>query len=564
MNRMTQAHPILSRRALVRRATASGLAVSAAAFADACSGGASKPSSPGATEATRPPQGTQEAVSGETPKPGGVFAIVDNVAATHRSPYHSGFEASLARPMFQDYYDVLWAKRLTGPDPLKLELAESYEQVDPTHVVVKIKKGTLFHNRAPVNGREVTAEDIAQDIAFVRDLNGKANYNTTFVRGDLTGQPQVIDPYTLRFETKGPRAYFFDADQVAVSIVPKEMLNESTLKESIQIGSGPWEFKDERQNSSYEAKRNESYRVKGRPYPDGVKLTIVPEQTSMEAAFRSRQSMRLRFAGVKDRDAVSKDLGKDIFVQAAPAYNVVGLVLNVFRKEWQDVRVREAIWKAIDRQRLINVVQFGDGFIDGYIPSDFKEIGLQRPEIEPFMTLDRAKAKQLLTAAGFPFDKEFIMPLPVESQFYVDSGRLMGEDLAQVGVKVRLEPIQRALFIQRIGVEPGDYDISLWPFQGSNIRQQMRLLHSHEGAFQETFSLNDPEIDALVEKHEQELNAQEWQKIGQQIQRLQFQRWGNFIPTYDYNNYTGYYSFVKGQDYTPGARNYQLNRWLDS
>jgi ABC-type transport system substrate-binding protein len=103
----------------------------------------------------------------------------------------------------------------------------------------------------------------------------------------------------------------------------------------------------------------------------------------------------------------------------------------------------------------------------------------------------------------------------------------------------------------------------MWPFQGSNIRQQMRLLHSKEGAFQECFSLNDPEIDALVEKHEQELNTQEWQKIGLQIQRLQFQKWGNWIPTYDYNNYTGYYAFVKGMDFTPGGRNFQINRWLD-
>jgi len=531
-------------------------------LAAAC-GGDDEQSPSGAVEATRPPQ-TQIAAATEAPKPGGIYLNIDNVAATHRSPYHSGYEASQVRPMFQDYYDVLWAKRLTGPDPLKLELAESFEQVDPTHVVVKIKRGTFFHNRPPANGREVVAEDIAQDIALVRDNNvSKANYNTTFIRGDLTGPPEVVDPYTLRFETRGPRAYFFDSDQVAISIVPREMLNESTLKESPQLGSGPWEFKDERQASSYEAKRFDNYRVKGKPYPEGVKLTIVPDNAAMEAAFRTGQTHRLRFSGVRDRDAVQRDLGNKIYVQAAAAYNVVGLVLNMFRDPWKDVQVREAVWRAIDRQRLINTVQFGDGFIDGYIPADFKELGLQKNEIEPFMAQDRAKARQLLQAAGFPFDREFVMPLPVEAQFYVDSGRLMAEDMAQVGIKTRLEPIPRTLFIQRVGTEPGEFDISMWPFQGANVRQQMRLLHSKEGAFQECFSLNDPEIDALVERHEQELNQQEWNKIGQQIQRLQFQRWANWIPTYDYNNYTGYYAFVKGMDFTPGARNYQIDRWID-
>jgi peptide/nickel transport system substrate-binding protein len=545
----------LPRRALIRAAIGAGAWLAACRGADTRS-----PAAPGAQVAPSP---TSAPGAAETPKPGGIYLNIDNVAATHRSPYHSGYEASQVRPMFQDYYDILWAKRFTGPDPLKLELAESYEQVDPTHVVVKIKRGTFFHNRPPAHGREVTAEDIAQDIAFLRDPRSGANYNTTFIRGDLTGPPQVLDAYTLRFETKGPRAYFFDTDQVAVSIVPKEMLSESTLKESIQVGSGPWEFKDERQSSSYEAKRYENYRVKGRPYPDGVRLTLVPDQAAMEAAFRAGQSHRLRFQSIKDRDAVVRDLGRQISVRAEPSYSVVGVVLNMFRKEFQDVRVREAIWKSIDRQRLINVVQFGDGYLAGYIPSDFAELALPLNEIEPYLKLDRQRARQLLTAAAFPFDKEFIFPLPVEAQFYVESGRLIAEDLAQVGIKTKLEPTQRLLYIQRVGSEPGDFDISLWPFQGSNVRQQMRLLHSKEGAFQESLSLNDPEVDALVEKHEQELNTQEWIKIGKQIQRLMFERWSNWIPTYSYNNYTAYYAFVKGLDFTPGARNYQLGRWLD-
>jgi ABC-type transport system substrate-binding protein len=551
----------LSRRLAIRNA-AFGSAGLGAAFLVACGGDDSTTTS--GSEAQSLASQTPAPGAGGTPQPGGTYLNIDNVAATHRSPYHSGYEASQVRPMFQDYYDILWAKRLSGPDPLKLELAESYEQVDPTHVVVKIKQGTRFHNRAPANGREVTAEDIAQDIEFVRDVNvGKANYNTTFIRGDLTGTPQVVDPYTLRFETKGPRAYFFDSDQVAVSIVPKEMLNEQTLKESPQVGSGPWEFRDERQGSSYDAARNPTYRVAGQPYPEGVRLTIVPDNAAMEAAFRTGQTHRLRFNSIRDRDLVVRDLGNKIYVQAEPSFSVVGVVLNMFRKEWQDVRVREAVWKAIDRQRLINVVQFGDGYLAGYIPSDLKELALPMSEVEPSMTLDRARARQLLNEAGFPFDKEFVMPLPVEAQFYVDSGRLISEDLAQVGIKTKLEPTPRTLYIQRVGMEPGEFDISLWPFQGSNVRQQMRLLHSKEGSFQENFSLNDLEIDALVERHEQELNTQEWLKLGQQIQRLQFQRWANWIPTYSYNNYTAYASVVKGLDFTPGARNYQLGRWIE-
>jgi peptide/nickel transport system substrate-binding protein len=556
----------ISRRAALKAGAVTGAGVAAAAVIG-CGGGGD--GGGGQATAGESVPGAAPIPSLGNPRPGGIYLNIDNVVATHRSPYHAGNEASQVRPMFQTYYDVLWSKRAAGDNPLIMEFAESYEQVSPTQVTVKLKRGVTFHNRAPVNGREVTAEDVVKDIEFIRDTANRANLNSAFIRNDLTGPPTQIDNYTVRFETKGPRAYFFDTDQVAVSIVPKEMLNESTLREQPQVGSGPYEFKDERQGSTYEQKRFEGYRVKGKPYLDGVKLTIVPDRAAMEAAFRSEQTHRYPFTDIRNRDSVVRDLGTRIYVRVQPSNSVVGLVLNVFRKEFQDVRVREAIWRSIDRQRLISVVQFGDGFLAGYIPEDYTDLRLPLKEIEPYMTLDRAKARQLLSAANFPLDKEYAFPLPVEAQFYVDSGRLMGEDLAQVGIKTRLETVPRTQYIQRVGTEPGDFDFSLWPFQGSNVRQQMRIMHSKEGSFQETFSLNDPEIDTLVEKHEETLDRAEYNRIGQQIQRLLFQKYSNWIPTYSYNNYIGYYAYVRGIDFTPmvpsasGGHPYQLNMWLD-
>jgi peptide/nickel transport system substrate-binding protein len=503
------------------------------------------------------------------PKPGGVMLLTDNVVATHRSPYHSGNESSLVRPLWQSYYDALWIKMARGGDPVKLEFAEAVEQVSATQVNVKLRRGVKFHNMAPVSGREVTAEDVVQDIQFLQDPKNNANLNTTFIRNDLDGPPTAIDNYTLTFRTKGPRAYFFDTDQVAVSIVPKEMLSESTLRQNTQVGSGPWMFKAESQGSTYEAERNPAYRIRGKPYLEGIKLTIIPDRASQEAAFRSGQVYRYAFTDVRNRDAVVRDLGKQVYVYTQRGVSNVGLVLNTFRREFQDVRVREAIWKSIDRQRLINVVAFGDATLSGYFPYMY-EVALPAKEAEANQVLDLTKARQLLSAAQFPLDKRFEMPLPVEAQFYVDAGRLMAEDLSNAGIKVNLSPIPRTQYIQRVGAEPGDFDISMWPFQGTNFRQQFRLFHSKEGSYQETFSLNDPEIDALVEKSETLLDQAQYIQTSHQIQRLLFQKYSNWVPTYSQSYHTGYWAFVRGEDfgedYVPspsGGRVYQLDRWLD-
>src|SRR5690606_14022548 len=122
---------------------------------------------------------------------------------------------------------------------------------------------------------------------------------------------------------------------------------------------------------------------------------------------------------------------------------------------------------------------------------------------------------------------------------------------------------------QEVGSEPGEFDISLWPFQGTNPRQQFRLFHSNEGSFQEAFSLNDPEIDGLVEAQEGILDHAEWIETGRRVQQLLCERWSNWIPTYSQNSHDGYYAFVRGFDVTDyiesggTGRPYQLDMWID-
>jgi hypothetical protein len=100
----------LTRRLAIRNAAVGGAGFGVA-FLAAC-GGDDSPTTSG-SEAQSIASQTPGPGAGETPQPGGIYMNIDNVAATHRSPYHSGYEASQVRPMFQDYYDILWAKRLT-------------------------------------------------------------------------------------------------------------------------------------------------------------------------------------------------------------------------------------------------------------------------------------------------------------------------------------------------------------------------------------------------------------------------------------------------------------------
>src|SRR6266545_893943 len=77
---------------------------------------------------------------------------------------------------------------------IRKTLATSWEMVNPSTWIFKLRPGVKFHNRPPVNGREMTADDVKYSYELLKD---KAQYST---RAALVKTIQVVDKYTVRFE----------------------------------------------------------------------------------------------------------------------------------------------------------------------------------------------------------------------------------------------------------------------------------------------------------------------------------------------------------------------------
>src|SRR5215510_2958360 len=128
------------------------------------------------------------------------------------------------------------------PGSLQIEgdLAESWQQPnDPTYVF-KLKKGVRFHAKPPVNGRELTAEDVRY--CFERLLIDKGSVNVSMVRP--IGKVEVVDRHTVRFVLKEPFAWFLDmlANPMAGAITARDCVEKfgDLKKPEAVIGTGPW------------------------------------------------------------------------------------------------------------------------------------------------------------------------------------------------------------------------------------------------------------------------------------------------------------------------------------
>jgi len=93
-----------------------------------------------------------------------------------------------------------------GTFPIEGDLAESWSQPNETTYVFKLRRGVRFHPKPPVNGRELTAEDVRYTIERFLTVKGNAN---AYMLKDLD-RVEVLDTHTIKFTLKQPFAWFLD------------------------------------------------------------------------------------------------------------------------------------------------------------------------------------------------------------------------------------------------------------------------------------------------------------------------------------------------------------------
>lgn len=547
---------MVPRRTVMRTGAMAG----AAAFVAACGGSSEKSSSGQQGSALTAASGTAAAATEGTPKPGGVLREATITQAPHFSPFHPGADPSYVNFFRREYgyYEYLWRlKDIKGSDRLELHLASSVEQPDPTTAIIKLHP-TKFQNRVPANGRDLTAEDVVAQINFL--AKPPASGGTFLQSGKDFKSITAVDAATLRYEMHGPRGLFFEngIGGNQPGIVPKEMLDEKTLKESIPVGSGPYEYKSHQQGSTEEIKRNEGYRIKDRPYITERKLTFVPDEAAIEAAFRANQIEGMTFSNVRQKDTLARDLGSKITIRSLPSNSGMAVIMNINRKPWDDIRVREAIYRAIDVDRVINTVYFGDAERTWYFSrGNFARSPLGPEPVKQYISYDPKKATDLLKASGMDLTKEYEFMVPVESQSWVDSGRLMAEDLAKVGLKTRVNPVVRNIYLQRAGPKPGDFDISM------SVLLSYQYAQTKSGTFWDSTSLQDPEVDAIITKIYETVDTKQRDQLSQEFEMMLARKYSNLLPILSAIDHYGWYTTLKGynDDYLPSRR--QDRRWLD-
>jgi peptide/nickel transport system substrate-binding protein len=261
--------------------------------------------------------------------------------------------------------------------------------------------------------------------------------------------------------------------------------------------------------------KNAAYFEKGFPVLDKVIFRVIPEQASLLAGVKS---VDLDMATIND-GAVIRQAATDsqVVVMGKPGLNVRTFSFNVTHKPFDDVRVREAMSLALDRSEILTIAEFGMGQPTGPIPVAATQWALPLSKL-PYSSPDAAKAKQLLSDAGFPNGFTFKITCSSTYEGGLAVAQVVQNELTKIGVNAQLDVVEWGVYIDKWVKRDFDSMVELRGGSGEPDRFLYRMLYSTGGV--NNFLFKNADVDKLLDQGRTQTKPADRKATYDQLQTL--------------------------------------------
>ena len=343
-------------------------------------------------------------------------------------------------------------------DGLQIEpgLAESWTPIDEDTWEFKLRQGVKFHD-----GSDFDAEDVKFSIERIPVVTGPTT-TTIYVR--RVASVDIIDSHTIHINTDGQAAtlpndfirLFIVSSEAAADYSTPETAAEGFNSGKATIGTGPYKFGSWQPKGDLVLARNDEY-WRGNGAWETVIRKEIPNDSSRLAALKAGQVDVINYVSSVDYLALERDSAID----AVKGDSVYIMNLQLDQREdtplvraidgsdlddnpFRDLKVRQAIDHAIDRQTMVDIVLEGLGKpANQMMPPGF----FGSSEDIPMPTYDPAKAKELLADAGYA--DGFEVDLYCTADRLPGDGAIcqgLGQMLTQVGIKTNVNAISKTVY----------------------------------------------------------------------------------------------------------------------
>ena len=359
---------------------------------------------------------------------------------------------------------------------LLADLAESWEVRDGGRTYVfHLREGVLWHDGKPFG---------SGDVRFTLErLRKQPSVSHEAVRR-ISGI-ETPDSHTVVLRLKEPWAPFL----VTLALGGTYILPRHAPLADRPVGTGPFRFREWVKGERMVLEASPRFHRPG-PFLDRVVFLVSPD--SSQAADRLlKGEADYAVTRLPLQELPRLERSPDLRVVTFPSSARLFCAFNLRRAPLGDLRVREAINRAIDRGELVRRALFGYG-----APA----VGFYTPTVAwayngdaHVPPMDRQRARELLAAAGVNRELQMVIPdmAPVDQ-----AGKLLQEQLSEVGLKVRLTPLAFQAWIDRV-VKNGDFDLTLMSGSHGPDPENLSFRFGSRTAYPNLGYAN-PELDAAL------------------------------------------------------------------
>jgi peptide/nickel transport system substrate-binding protein len=414
-----------------------------------------------------------------------------------------------------------------GTYPIEADLAESWTQTSDTSYIFKLRNGVRWHNKPPVNGRELTADDVKY--TYERFLTIKGNGNRPML--EMVDRIEALDRHTVRFTLKEPSAWFLDMlASTSTWVIPKECVEKfgDLRKVEAVVGTGPWMLERWDPNVRIVYVRNPNYFVPGLPYADGVEVLLDRDPSSRLASWLSGN---IDFG--PEYQMVVRRLDLDIAKQRKRGLQTAEYPWPVFafsgfklaQEPFKDIRVRYALSRAQSLKEVFdsNAFSLGHYVAQAAVPASLAEwtipIDQLGPEGRKAYEYSTAEAKRLLAEAGYPNGfKTEVDATPGFGPDYMDFVQIMLRNWKEAGIDAQLNLKEYGAYVSSTIF--GKFDKMMTGLRAIHTQPDSYLAHPYlPEAPLNVMGVNDAKLTEMIKLQRRTFDVPKRRAIVWDIQR---------------------------------------------
>lgn len=398
---------------------------------------------------------------------------------------------------------LIWLDPTFTPQP---SLAESWS-ISPDNLVYtfKLRAGVTWHDGAPFTSADVK-------YTFEEILGKYHPRSQALIKRIKT--IETPDPLTVIIALDTAYAPFLSQMSVfEAPVLPKHLYdgrgdvlqNPANLA---PVGTGPFKFAEWSKGASIKVVRNQDYFEKGLPYLDTIVFQIIPQGANRSTGLETGEVDFVVDYFLPKTDAKRLLADANLMSKRGQGFPAIDfMMMNIQTEALSTKQARQALAFAIDRQRIVDQAMdgiarvgrgpFGDGF-----PWLFND----STDYEKIYPRDVAKAKALLDAAGVTAGADgsrgkLRLVLDASRAPFASAAQIIRENLKEVGFDVELQPLERAVMIQKVYVDR-DFDLTLQSYVsgGDPVIGYHRLYvtNTSQAQFTNATSYSNARVDELL------------------------------------------------------------------